>query len=70
MDIGSHRRYTWVDADLAQFKAIKDALGGTLNDVVLAAVSLTLGRHLRAQGFDTEGLVLKAMVPVSIRADV
>jgi diacylglycerol O-acyltransferase / wax synthase len=70
VDIGSHRRYTWVDADLAQFKAIKDSLGGTLNDVVLAAVSLTLGRHLRTQGFDTEGLVLKAMVPVSIRADV
>jgi diacylglycerol O-acyltransferase / wax synthase len=70
VDIGSHRRYTWIDADLAQFKAIKDSLGGTLNDVVLAAVSLTLGRHLRARGFDTEGLVLKAMVPVSVRADI
>ncbi len=70
VDIGSHRRYTWIDADLAQFKAIKDSLGGTLNDVVLAAVSLTLGRYMRAQGFDTEGLVLKAMVPVSVRADV
>ncbi len=70
VEIGSHRRYTWVDADLAQFKAIKDSLGGTLNDVVLAAVSLTLGRHMRAQGFDTEGLVLKAMVPVSVRAEV
>lgn len=70
VDISAHRRYTWIDADLAQFKAIKNALGGTLNDVVLAAVSLTLGRHMRAQGYDTEGLVLKAMVPVSIRADV
>ena len=55
--------------DLAQFKAIKDSLGGTLNDVVLASVSLALGRYLRAQGHDTEGLVLKAMVPVSVRAD-
>jgi diacylglycerol O-acyltransferase len=70
VDITAHRRYTWVDADLAQFKAIKDALGGTLNDVVLAAVSLALGHHMRAQGYDTEGLVLKAMVPVSIRADI
>ena len=69
VDIGPHRRYTWVDADLAQFKAIKDSLGGTLNDVVLASVSLALGRYLRAQGQDTEGLVLKAMVPVSVRAD-
>jgi WS/DGAT/MGAT family acyltransferase len=70
VDITSHRRYTWVDGDLAQFKAIKNALGGTLNDVVLAAVSLALGHHMRAQGYDTEGLVLKAMVPVSVRADV
>jgi diacylglycerol O-acyltransferase len=69
VDIGPHRRYTFLDGDLAQFKAIKDALGGTLNDVVLASVSLALGRHLRAQGYDTEGLVLKAMVPVSVRAD-
>ncbi len=69
VDIGPHRRYTYLDGDLSQFKAIKDALGGTLNDVVLASVSLALGRYLRAQGHDTEGLVLKAMVPVSVRAD-
>jgi diacylglycerol O-acyltransferase / wax synthase len=70
VDIGPHRRYTFLDGNLAEFKAIKDALGGTLNDVVLASVSLALGRYLRAQGHDTEGLVLKAMVPVSVRADV
>jgi diacylglycerol O-acyltransferase / wax synthase len=67
VDIGPHRRYTFLDADLSRFKAIKDSLGGTLNDVVLAAVSLALGRYLRGQGHDTEGLVLKAMVPVSVR---
>jgi diacylglycerol O-acyltransferase / wax synthase len=69
VDIGPHRRYTWVDTELGVFKAIKDSLGGTLNDVVLASVSLALGRYLRGQGQDTEGLVLKAMVPVSVRAD-
>jgi WS/DGAT/MGAT family acyltransferase len=68
VDIGPHRRYTWVDGDLAQFKAIKDSLGGTLNDVVLTVVSLALGSHLRGGGHDTEGLVLKAMVPVSVRS--
>ncbi len=70
VDIGPHRRYTFLDAELARFKAIKDSLGGTLNDVVLASVSLALGRYLREEGHDTEGLVLKAMVPVSVRADV
>jgi diacylglycerol O-acyltransferase len=67
--IGPHRRYTWVDASLEDFKAIKNALGGTLNDAVLASVTLCLGRWLRGRGHDTRGLVLKAMVPVSVRAE-
>jgi WS/DGAT/MGAT family acyltransferase len=68
--IGPHRRYTWVDGDLAQFKAIKEELGGTVNDVVLTAVSLALGRWLRRHAFPTDGLELRALVPVSVRADV
>ncbi|WCB93977.1 Putative diacylglycerol O-acyltransferase [Baekduia alba] len=67
--IGPHRRYTWVDADLQRFKAIKSKLGGTVNDVVLTAVALALGRWMRGRGEDTEDLVLRAMVPVSVRAD-
>ena len=67
--IGPHRRFAWVDADLARFKEIKNALGGTINDVVLSSVSLALGRWLRARGERTTGLELKAMVPVSVRAD-
>ena len=67
--IGPHRRYTWVDSEVARFKAIKNALGGTLNDVVLSSVAVALGRFLRQRGVETEGLVLKAMVPVSVRAD-
>jgi WS/DGAT/MGAT family acyltransferase len=68
--IGPHRRFTWVEADLARFKAIKNALGGTVNDVVLTAVTLALGRFLREQrGLDTDDVVLKAMVPVSVRAE-
>jgi WS/DGAT/MGAT family acyltransferase len=67
--IGPHRRFAWVNADLERFKAIKNALGGTINDVVLSAVTLALGAFLRDRGHDTEELVLKAMVPVSVRAD-
>lgn len=69
VEIGPHRRYTFHDADLGEFKAIKDSLGGTLNDVVLTAVSLALGRYLRNRETDTDELVLKAMVPVSVRAE-
>jgi diacylglycerol O-acyltransferase len=67
--IGPHRRFTWVEAELAQFKAIKNELGGTVNDVVLTVVAVALGRFLRRRGTETEGLELRAMVPVSVRAD-
>ncbi|HEY0515722.1 MAG TPA: wax ester/triacylglycerol synthase family O-acyltransferase [Solirubrobacteraceae bacterium] len=68
VEIGPHRRYTFVDADLARFKAIKNSLGGTLNDAVLTAVTLALGRYLRREGIETKDLELKAMVPVSVRS--
>jgi diacylglycerol O-acyltransferase / wax synthase len=68
--IGPHRRFTWVRADLRDLKAIKDELGGTVNDVVLSAVAGALGKHLRRRGQNTDGLELKAMVPVSVRQDV
>jgi diacylglycerol O-acyltransferase / wax synthase len=68
--IGPHRRFTWVRGDLSQFKAIKNSLGGTVNDVVLAVVSGALGRYMRLHGHPTEDVELKAMVPVSVRADV
>ena len=68
--IGPHRRFTWVRADLRDVKAIKNELGGTVNDVVLATVAGGLGKHLRRRGQNTDGVELKAMVPVSVRADV
>jgi WS/DGAT/MGAT family acyltransferase len=66
--IGPHRRFAWVDADLDVLKAIKNALGGTVNDVVLTVVASALRRHFLAHGHDT-GTDLKAMVPISIRAE-
>jgi WS/DGAT/MGAT family acyltransferase len=54
---------------LADVKAIKNSLGGTVNDVMLATVTGALARHLRARGEDTTELELRAMVPVSVRSD-
>jgi diacylglycerol O-acyltransferase / wax synthase len=67
--IGPHRRFAWVEADLDRFKAIKSALGGTVNDVVLAVVTGALRAHLVRRGRDPEGTELKAMVPISVRAE-
>jgi WS/DGAT/MGAT family acyltransferase len=68
VEIGSHRRYAWVRSDLDHFKRVKNALGGTVNDVVLAVVAGALRDWLRGRGIRTEGLELRAQVPVSIRA--
>ncbi len=66
--IGPHRRVRWVQSRLSDFKEIKDSLGGTVNDAVLAVVAGALGRWLGTRGVRTEGLELRALVPVSIRA--
>lgn len=68
VEIGSHRRFRWVRADLLQFKRIKGELGGTVNDVVLAVVAGSLRRWLESRGIRPEGIELRAQVPVSIRA--
>ena len=51
--IGPHRRFTWVRGDLSEFKAIKNTVGGTVNDVVLAVVSGALGHYMRIHGDST-----------------
>ena len=68
VDIGPHRRYEVVRTALDDFKLVKNAFGGTVNDVVLSVVSGALRDWLQVRGVRTEGLELRALVPVSIRA--
>jgi WS/DGAT/MGAT family acyltransferase len=67
--IGPHRRFETVLTDLAAIKRAKDALGGTVNDVVLAVVSGGLRRLLAERGERVDDIELRAMIPVSVRAD-
>jgi diacylglycerol O-acyltransferase / wax synthase len=69
VDIGPHRRLAFVRGDLSDFKRVKNAHGGTVNDVVLSVVAGALGNYLRARGHDTDEMKMRAMVPVSVRAD-
>jgi WS/DGAT/MGAT family acyltransferase len=69
--IGPHRRFDWTALDLGAVKHAKDALGGTVNDVVLATVAGALGQFLENRGVTRavqRGLDLRAMVPVSVRS--
>jgi diacylglycerol O-acyltransferase len=68
VEIGPHRRFQMVQTDLGELKRVKNAHGGTVNDVILSIVAGGIGKYLRARGHDTTDLELRAMVPVSVRA--
>jgi len=67
LPIGPHRRFDWLRFDLAEVKHVKNRLGGTVNDVVLATVAGALRRFLRGRGEDVARLDFRAMLPVNIR---
>ncbi|MBV8943152.1 MAG: wax ester/triacylglycerol synthase family O-acyltransferase [Solirubrobacterales bacterium] len=69
VEIGPHRRLAVVRQELNDYREIKNCLGGTVNDVVLAVVAGALARWLQARGVRTEGLQLRALVPVSVRTE-
>jgi WS/DGAT/MGAT family acyltransferase len=68
VQIGPHRRVAFVPARLEDLKLVKNALGGTVNDVVLAVVAGAIRDWLHARGRRVEGLEMKACVPVSTRS--
>ncbi len=63
----AHRRFAIQRVRLERIKAIKDAFSTTVNDVVLSVVADATGRYLRHRGVSTDGVWLRAMVPVSTR---
>ena len=65
--VGPHRRFDWYNMDLATVKAVKNALGGTLNDVVLATVNGAVRRFLERHRVNVDTLDFRVMAPVSVR---
>jgi WS/DGAT/MGAT family acyltransferase len=65
--VGPNRRFAMMEAPVQAFKDVKDELGGTVNDVILATVAGALHRLLRYRGEPTRSRTLRAMVPVSVR---
>jgi len=67
--IGPNRDFDWMTVPLDDVKAVKNALGGTVNDVLLATVAGALRNYLGARRVEPDRLGLRAMVPVSTRRD-
>ena len=67
-EIGPHRRFDHFALDVARVKALKDKLGGTLNDVVLATVAGGVRRFLTRRLVDVGSLDFRVSTPVSVRS--
>jgi WS/DGAT/MGAT family acyltransferase len=66
--IGPHRRWAWTEGKFEEFKAVRTAMGGTVNDVVLTAITGGFRDLLKGRGeLSSEKLVVRSMVPVSVR---
>ena len=67
--IGPHRRWDWARARLVDIGRIRELHGGTVNDVVLAAITNGFRELLLWRGETVEGRVIRTLVPVSVRAE-
>ncbi len=67
--IGPHRRWNWAQTGLDEIRQIRKAHGGTVNDVVLAAITRGFRDLLRARGESVQGRSLRTLVPVSVRRE-
>jgi diacylglycerol O-acyltransferase len=63
------QKFAWTEVPLADIKAIKNTCGGTVNDVVLAAVTLAFGRYAELRGVDLSGRSLRIVIPVNVRGN-
>ena len=63
----SGRKVEWTEIPMAEVKSIREACGGTLNDVVLTVVTLAVSRYAQLHGFPVKGRRLRLMVPVNVR---
>jgi diacylglycerol O-acyltransferase len=65
--LGARRRWGWSTCDLAEVDVVRAATGCTLNDVFLTVLTGAYRGYLLARGESLDGLVLRAIVPVSRR---
>lgn len=67
--IGRSRRYAWVRVPLAAVKGVKNRLGGTVNDVVLAAITSGYRDLLISRGEEPTAHMMPSLIPVSTRTE-
>jgi len=61
------RQLAWSEFSFAEARLVRNVLGGTVNDVVLTVLSEAVARYTKAHGQETDGKIVRFMVPVSLR---
>ena len=70
-DISPYRRFDWTSFDLDEVKAVKKALGGTVNDVVVTATTGAVRRFLQRRNKDVDAIEgFRTVLPVNTRKSV
>jgi WS/DGAT/MGAT family acyltransferase len=67
--VSSHRRFDWVRFDLDRLKHVKNRLGGTINDVVLATTAGAMRSFLQQRGVPVDDLNFRVVVPTNRRSE-
>lgn len=67
--LSPHRRWAWARMSIREVKTVRQAFGGTLNDVVLTAVTGGFRALLQSRGIAVDGRVVRTMVPVNTRTE-
>jgi diacylglycerol O-acyltransferase / wax synthase len=67
-DLGITKRTAWSDYfPLSDIKAVGKTLGGTINDIMMTAVTGALRRYMQDKNQSVDGVTIRAMVPVNLR---
>ena len=61
------RKFVWMEFPLADAQAIREAAGGTLNDVILTVVTRGISKYIRLHGEPVAGRFLRVVCPVNVR---
>jgi diacylglycerol O-acyltransferase / wax synthase len=65
--LGAPRRFRWISIDVADVAQVRHALGGSMNDVVLAIVTRGFRELLLSRGELPDPHAVRCLVPVSVR---
>lgn len=66
---GSERKFCWAEFDFAEIKAIRNAVGGTVNDVILTVVTRAVAKYTKLHDEPVAGRLVRVVCPFSVRKD-